>query len=84
MVGAYYIGNLVSNPIWGWLSDILGRRPVIILGVCGIVLSELLFGFSLNFGWAIAARFIWGVLSGNILGTVKTYVTEVTCTNQII
>jgi len=53
--------------------------------VCdGIVLSELLFGFSLNFGWAIAARFIWGVLSGNILGTVKTYVTEVTCTYQIM
>ena len=80
LAGAYYIGKFVSNPIWGWLSDILGRRPVLLLGVCGTVLSELLFGFSLNFGWAIAARLMWGLLNANMYGGVKTYVTEVTWT----
>ena len=73
---AFYIGNFAGSMTWGWLSDILGRRPVMLLGVCGTIFSELLFGFSQNFGWAIAGRFLWGLLNGN-LGVVKTYVSEV-------
>ena len=73
---AYFIGNFAGSMTWGWLSDILGRRPVMLLGVCGTIFSELLFGFSQNFGWAIAGRFLWGLLNGN-LGVVKTYVSEV-------
>ena len=73
---AFYIGNFAGSMTWGWLSDILGRRPVMLMGVCGTVFSELLFGFSQNFGWAIAGRFLWGLLNGN-MGVVKTYVSEV-------
>ena len=73
---AFYIGNFAGSMTWGWLSDILGRRPVMLLGVCGTIFSELLFGFSQNFGWAIAGRFLWGLLNGNI-GVVKTCVSEV-------
>jgi len=73
---AFFIGSFAGSMTWGWLSDILGRRPVMLLGVCGTVFSELLFGFSQNFGWAVAGRFLWGLLNGN-LGVVKTYVSEV-------
>ena len=77
LAGSYHVGSLVGNPIWGWVSDLLGRRPVLLLGVCGTVLSELLFGFSLNFIWAVVARFLWGVLNGYLFGATKAYVTEV-------
>ena len=77
LAGSYYVGSLVGNPIWGWVSDLLGRRPVVLLGVCGTVLSELLFGFSINFIWAVVVRFLWGVLNGYLFGAAKTYVTEV-------
>ena len=73
---AYFIGNFAGSMTWGWLSDILGRRPVMLLGICGTIFTELLFGFSQNFGWAIAGRFLWGLLNGN-LGVVKTYLSEV-------
>ena len=73
---AYFIGNFAGSMTWGWLSDIQGRRPVMLLGVCGTIFTELLFGFSQNFGWAIAGRFLWGLLNGN-LGVVKTYLSEV-------
>jgi len=63
---------------WGWVSDVIGRRPVMLLGLCGTVSMELLFGFSQNFGWAVAARFLWGLLNGNI-GVGKTYISEVRC-----
>ena len=79
---AYFIGNFAGSMTWGWLSDILGRRPVMLMGVCGTVFSELLFGFSQNFGWAIAGRFLWGLLNGN-MGVVKTYVSEVRLHNYM-
>ena len=49
-----------------------------LLGLCGTISMELLFGFSQNFGWAVAARFLWGMLNGNI-GVGKTYMSEVRC-----
>ena len=46
------------------------------MGMLGTLATELLFGFSQNFAWAIAARFLWGLLNGN-LGVAKTYISEV-------
>ena len=74
--GAYFAGNFIGSLLWGWLSDVFGRRPALLCGLCGIIGSELLFGFSQNFGWAIAARLLWGLLNGN-LGVAKTYISEV-------
>ena len=73
---AFFVGSFTGSLMWGWLSDILGRRPVMLFGICGTIGSELLFGFSQNFSWALAARFIWGFLNGNI-GVAKTYLSEV-------
>ena len=77
------MGTFVSNPLWGWLADTWGRRPVLLLGVCGCVSTEILFGFSQNFGWAMGARILWGVLNGNMFGTMKVYVTEVSLYMEI-
>ena len=77
LAGAFYVGTFVSNPLWGWLSDTWGRRPVLLLGVCGCISAEILFGFSQNFGWAMGARTLWGILNGNMFRTTKVYVTEV-------
>lgn len=62
--------------LWGWVSDKLGRRPILLFGVLATVATELLFGFSQNFVWAILARLLWGLLNGNI-GVAKTYISEV-------
>ena len=49
---AYFIGNLVGSPFWGWMSDVWGRRPVMLMGVVGSMFSQLLFGFRQASGWA--------------------------------
>ena len=74
---AYFVGSFTGSLLWGWISDkIVGRRPVLLMGMLGTLATELLFGFSQNFAWAITARFLWSLLNGN-LGVAKTYISEV-------
>ena len=76
LASAYSVGSLAGSFLWGWISDRIGRRPVILFGLFGTIASELFFGFSQTYGWAIAARFLWGLLNAN-LGVGKSYVAEV-------
>lgn len=44
------------------LSDRIGRRPVILQGLVGTILSILLFGLSKSFVWALLSRSLCGLL----------------------
>uniref|UniRef100_A0A0L0P4R3 Major facilitator superfamily (MFS) profile domain-containing protein n=1 Tax=Candidozyma auris TaxID=498019 RepID=A0A0L0P4R3_CANAR len=61
---------------WGRLSDRIGRKPVLLLGLLGTATSLLIFGFSTNFYMAITARTLMGALNGNI-AVLQTMVGEV-------
>eukprot|EP01031_Cornospumella_fuschlensis_P036266 gene36266-43994_t len=73
---AFSAGGLIGNILWGVVSDRLGRRPTILFGLLGTAVSALAFGFAPTFYAAVAARFMWGFLNGNI-GVTKTYLTEI-------
>jgi len=55
------------NPVlfWGSLSDRIGRRPVLLFGLSGVIFSTILFGFSRSFWMLLFARALSGVLNGN-------------------
>lgn len=78
----YYFSQFLSSFWWGKISDKVGRRPILIIGLLGSLISTVAFGFSTSFGFAIAARSLNGLLNSNS-GIVKTYVAEITdSTNQ--
>lgn len=52
-----------------------GRKKTMMIGIVGTICAILLFGFSKYFWVALLARFLWGLLNGN-LGVVKTALTE--------
>lgn len=60
---------------WGGLSDRLGRKPILLFGCCGTVLSLLTLGLSTNFWMALFGRALGGLLNGNI-GVIQTMVGE--------
>lgn len=60
---------------WGGLSDRVGRKPVLLLGCFGTMLSLVLVGFASNLWLALAGRALGGLLNGNI-GVVQTMVGE--------
>ncbi|CCE33241.1 related to DHA14-like major facilitator efflux transporter [Claviceps purpurea 20.1] len=64
---AYLLGNATFVPIWGKVSDIFGRKPVLIGAVVIFWIGSLLCAISNSMGMLIAARAIQGIGGG---GTV--------------
>lgn len=77
LASAFSVGQFASSVGWGRLSDTIGRKPVIVLGLLGTLLSLMLLGFARSFSFAVFSRFLNGFLNGNI-GVVKAYLTEIT------
>ena len=51
----YFVGEATTVLQWSRLSDIFGRKPVLLRGTLGLVVATILFGLSRTF-WALAAR----------------------------
>jgi MFS family permease len=78
---AVSVGQLISSYAWGALSDRIGRRPVMLLGMFNSTFSVLVFGTAKTYAQCVAGRFLSGLLNGNA-GVVKTYVGETTEKSQ--
>ncbi len=58
--------QFVFGPIWGRLSDRIGRRPILLLGLVGSGLSYMIFGLATNLTWLFASRIMQGIAGANI------------------
>lgn len=65
-MGAYSFGQLISSPFWGRLSDRIGRKPVLIVGLIGSVLSYLWIARAGSVEELGAARLFGGLMAGNV------------------
>ncbi|UCD98562.1 MAG: MFS transporter [Chloroflexota bacterium] len=78
LMATYAIMQLIFSPIWGSVSDRIGRKPVLLIGVFGNALAQLLFGFSTELWMLIAARVLAGILSSATLPTAMAYIGDST------
>lgn len=71
---------MFSNPLWSLLSDRIGRKACLILGLMGTAVSMLAFGVSQNLAWAIISRSVCGIMNGNnpIARTVVGELSDIT------
>jgi MFS family permease len=66
-LGGLYAGlQFFSAPIWGRISDRIGRRPVLLIGLTGSAMSYVLWVFSADFTLFLVSRLIAGVMTGNV------------------
>jgi len=77
-LGAIYsFLQFIAAPIWGTISDRIGRKPVLMISVFFLAMSYLLWFFSGSFTLLILSRFIGGIMGGNI-STATAVVGDVT------
>ena len=72
--------EFLCAPIWGSVSDRIGRKPVLVAGMVGYGLSSLLFGFSTQLWMLCASRALSGLLSSATATSAMAYVSD--CTSE--
>lgn len=75
LISAFSLAEALTGMFWGSLSDRLGRKPILLSGCFGTMLSLLMVGFAPNFWVALIGRAFGGALNGNI-GVIQTMVGE--------
>lgn len=73
----YALAQLLFLPVWGWVSDRVGRRPVILVSLFGTVCSFVVLSFADTLFMIYAARALAGFFAASI-GTAQAVVTDVT------
>lgn len=74
VVTAYLLTSTVTVPLAGKLSDMYGRRPILLGGVLIFTLASLLSGLAQNIEWLVAARAVQGIGGGMIMANAFTIV----------
>ena len=73
----YPIMQFIFSPVWGKLSDKIGRRPVMLISIFITAISYLLFAHAATIPLLIFARALSGIGSANI-AAAQAYITDVT------
>lgn len=74
---SFSLMQFIFAPIWGRLSDRIGRRPIILLGLLGSCLSYFGFGMAATLASLFAARIFAGIAGANI-PTAQAVVADLT------
>jgi MFS family permease len=72
-------------PVWGRLSDRIGRRPVLMAGLVGSMGSYALFAMAESTPWPLALLFVSRIaagVSGATISTAAAYIADVTTPEQ--
>lgn len=77
IASAFALAQFATNYFWGWLSDRIGRKPVILLGTFLTALCFVAFGFCKTLWQAILVQAMMGIVNGN-QGLVSTCLGEIT------
>lgn len=78
LMATYGLMQLIFAPVWGGLSDRIGRKPVLVIGILGNALTQFLMGFSTELWMLFAARALAGMLSSATLPTAMAFISDST------
>jgi len=77
IASSFALAQFTTNFFWGWLSDRVGRKPVVMLGTLLTAGCFLAFGFCRTLTQAIVVQALMGLVNGN-QGVISTCLGEIT------
>jgi MFS transporter, DHA1 family, tetracycline resistance protein len=75
LISTFSFCQLISGPIWGNVSDRIGRKRVLIISQIGATIGWAMLAFAPTIMWVFIARIVEGVSGGNI-GVTQAYVAD--------
>ena len=76
VVFAFGVANFFGSPVMGALSDAYGRRPVLLMGFCGLGLNLIATGLAGSLWVLIAVRLVGGAFQANA-AVANAYVADI-------
>src|SRR3954468_7751595 len=77
VVTAYILTSTVSVPLWGKISDLLGRKRVFQAAILIFLVGSALSGLSQNMGQLIAFRALQGAGAGGLLACAQAIIGDI-------
>lgn len=77
LASAFALAQLSTNFIWGYTSDVIGRKPVLLMGTFALMCCFCFFGFCKAYWQVVVVHMAMGMLNGNA-ACVPTVLGEVT------
>jgi MFS family permease len=77
VLSIYSVMQLLFAPVLGRISDHVGRRPIIMLGLLGSAASYMIYGFASSFAMLLLSRAIHGACAATV-STAQAYVADTT------
>lgn len=82
MSSLFAFAQFISSPIIGHMSDKIGRRPVLIVGLGLFAVSELLFAVTNYLAMFDLSRIIGGIAAGMFIPTAQALAADITTHKQ--
>ncbi|KAL2753996.1 hypothetical protein ACRALDRAFT_1062967 [Sodiomyces alcalophilus JCM 7366] len=77
LASSFALAQLSTNLLWGYLSDVVGRKPTMVLGTFLLMCCFVAFGFCRSYWQVVVVHVAMGLLNGNA-AVVPTVLGEVT------
>jgi MFS family permease len=77
IASSFALAQFATNFFWGWLSDRVGRKPVVMLGTVLTAACFVAFGFCKTLWQAVVVQALMGLVNGN-QGVISTCLGEIT------
>jgi DHA1 family tetracycline resistance protein-like MFS transporter len=81
ILSAYPLMQVIAAPVLGRMSDVFGRKPILLLSIGGTVAALLVLGLADALWMLAASRMLDGVTGGNI-SVAQAYIADITSTED--
>ncbi|WP_456271919.1 MFS transporter [Bacillus sp. AK031] len=78
LVAVFAFMQFLFAPVWGRLSDRIGRKPLITIGLIGFAIAEFIFAFASGLWMLFLSRILAGIFGSALMPTAMAYVSDVT------
>lgn len=78
LTSVYPFFQLLFVVVWGKLSDKYGRKPLIVIGLIGFVVMNVLTGLATSLTMLYIARIIGGIFTSSVIPVSNAYLSDIT------
>ena len=77
VITAYMLASTITMPVYGKMSDLLGRKPLLIMAIAIFITGSIFGAMATSMNWLIVARVIQGLGGGGLMILSQTAVADV-------